>query len=719
MLKHRESTLQPTLAALLFAGLFEGLAIARYDVLMADFTGTAPLWATASVFLVMLTHLIGWGSIAWILRRSGVRDRWVLWAATAAVAAAVALYARLAIDDRTVLSPLVAVGPLALYLLFAITRLWRLHSANRSPPTHIEPSRREAVTNAILVALAWLPVAVWSLFGRVPDVPFPLGTQVSFAASNALIAMMIVAAVFWWARAAVLGAGLLVLGSLLAMVAPRTHADPGRPNVLFVLVDTLRQDYTAPFGDAVRGQAIKDLAERGVTFSRTLTAIPKTPASVASFFTARYPPGHGVRTLFDALPEVNNTIAEEFQSAGYRTEAFVANAWISRGRSFGQGFDRFHGWQELNRPWGPLRYVSWWMAFDRLSMQRIEPFSGQTYAHSLTDRVLAALDDGDRDPFFHYVHYFEPHWPYLPPPELARRYGADPERPSKVNNVGSGDLARAVMLFDNPLPEDENEHARKLYRGEVDNTLAAVGRLLEGLEERGLTDDTIVVFTADHGHSLGQHRYWFHHGAFLYDDSALIPLVLSWPGSIPEGRNVDFQVRSVDVMPTLVELALDRAPRQPVTGESLAPLWKGTESEHREAFLESDVKMMVTNTRRAVPGTVGKLRAVSDGRWKLVMTPLAPGFFFELFDVQEDSAELTNLAQVPEHRATFERLSEALQRLIPEAERDALDLLQRQTNRPADPSSSAPGPGGEGQEDPIDESERRLLESLGYVEGGA
>jgi len=305
-----------------------------------------------------------------------------------------------------------------------------------------------------------------------------------------------------------------------------------------------------------------------------------------------------------------------------------------------------------------------------------------------------------QQPFFLYVHYFEPHWPYLPPPELENRYDAPPGATSKVNFPESAGSTHGELIFANPLSDEENEGARRLYRGEIDDTMSEVGRLLEELERAGFRDNTIVVFTADHGHSLGEHDYYFHHGAFLYEASVRIPLILSWPKKLPQGLTVSQQVRSIDVAPTLLGLARIRNPGE-MDGRTLAGFWEGRENQSRGAFLESDVKMMEANRRRPYHGVVGKLRAVRDGRFKLILTPEEDGPRFELYDVIADPEEAHDLALDESQKETLTTLQKQLAGLIPKDERRALAEIR--------------GKQGGGLNEPVDERDRELLQSLGYI----
>jgi arylsulfatase A-like enzyme len=468
--------------------------------------------------------------------------------------------------------------------------------------------------------------------------------------------------------------------------------------VLFVLVDTLRADHVRPFGALTDADAIEKLAREGVRFDDAITVVPKTPAAVASLLTGRYPTGHGVRSLYEPLADSQRTLAEAFSEAGYETAAMVDNAWLSARRGFGQGFRRYDDYFAIDAPYGPLRYASWVVLADRLTLRRIRTFDGQTSARVLTDRALDWARRHAAERFFLYVHYFEPHWPYYPPADLARRYGAPPDGRVEVNEVQHTSVTRGEMIFQNPWPDPVNEAARRLYRGEVHDTIDEIGRLFAGLDGLGLGDDTIVVFTADHGHALGDHGYYFHHGEFLYESSLRIPLVLRWPGRLPAGRVVREQVRSVDVAPTLLELAGLPAMRD-ADGASLAGHWKGGGESARVSYVESDVRMFEANLRRPVPGTAGKLRALRDGRFKLILTPRPGGPAFELYDVARDPREEHDLSGDPAHASRLEAMRRQLSQLVPETERAFLE----------DALADSPGAPPSGRD-------LELLRRLGYVE---
>ena len=680
--------LLPVFKAAVVVGLFEGIHIARWDVLMGYWTSTNLLEALGTVAWIAGLHSGVWILLGVIFARV-FREPFSIFRAVFLVWVLAAVLARwMLLGD---------VGSYEL-LLATLLAMWLVP---RSMWARLSGSLR-----MVLVGFALFIASTFSLWGRVPDFAYPLGDQVWFYATSAALAMIAALVFFRWPRAT---AGA-TLGSVVSIALWGAFAGTGAsdmPNVLWILIDTTRRDHVSPFGGVAQTPAIERLAAEGILFEDAVTVIPKTPQSVASFFTGRYPIHHGLRTLNDDLKENQPSVVKLFKEAGYRTTAFVNNPWLSKDRGFGQGFERYYSTYELGEQYGgALRYLSWFILADSLTVKRIETPSAKTpkvyqaQARAVTDSASRYLRNLQQQPFFLYVHYFEPHWPYLPPSDLEKRYGAPPGATSNVNFPESAGITHGELIFDNPLSEEENEGARRLYRGEIDDTMSEVGRLLEELERAGFRDDTIVVFTSDHGHSLGEHDYYFHHGAFLYESSVRIPLIVSWPKKLPKGLTVSHQVRSIDVAPTLLGLARLRNTVE-MDGRTLAGFWEGREDHSRGAFLESDVKMMEANARRPYQGVAGKLRAVRNGRFKLILTPELDGPRFELYDVVTDPEETLDLVLDESQRETFVALQKQLAGLIPKGERRALAEIR----------GSQEG----GLDEPVDDHDRELLKSLGYI----
>src|SRR5262249_8270931 len=272
---------------------------------------------------------------------------------------------------------------------------------------------------------------------------------------------------------------LVVTRAVVGMVVLCGCARRHRPNVLVVTVDTLRADRLGCYGFGLaQTPAIDRLANEGVRCTDAATSAPITLPAHSSIMTGLYPPAHGVRDNGNyALAPEAVTLAERLEAAGYRTGAFVSAAVLTRRYGLDQGFEVYDDdlWTE-DEP--------------ELFMVRERP------AARTADRALAWLDDWRKNvpgrPFFMWIHFFDPHQPY---------------------KVRSADLAALA-----PTP----------YDAEVAEADRGVGRLIEWLRRRGLLDDTLVVFTADHGESLDEHGEPTH-GIFIYDATIHVPLIWRLP----------------------------------------------------------------------------------------------------------------------------------------------------------------------------------------------
>ena len=655
-------------------GLFEAAAVVPYDWLMADWTAGRVLVGAGHALSMVAVGMAAWAAL-------GVcgRQRPVL---AVGLGAAVLVFARAVPADRfdpwTLVLPALAIAASA--------------RASRSP--------RVSIGIALLLG-------TFTLWGRVPSSAFSLGDRAVALLPGVVLLGLLAAPGRMWARAATASA---VLFALPLVVQPRSSRARSErpPSVLFVLVDTLRVDHVAPYGERGTPSTLR-LATEGMRFDDAITVVPKTTQSVAAFQTGRYPTRNGVRSLKDGLSAEQVTLAEHLAAAGWRTGAMVHNPWVRRGRGFEQGFDQFWSFYELERAWGPLRYSGMVTALDAAFFGAIRAFDPNTDARVTTDRALAWLDETPDDvPFYLYVHYFDPHWPYRPPGEDAE---------NRVNNIHDTEWTKGDLVFANPLRDDENDEAVRLYGREVDHNDDQLGRLLQWLDASGRAEDTVVVFTADHGHHLGDHGYWYHHGAFLYEPGVHIPLLVRAPGTLDPGSIHSDQFRSIDLLPSLLEWvgapALDDVDGQPLsTLEGQAP---------PPAFLESDQVFFRANQRRYLRGVLGKVRGVRQGRWKLHVTPRTGGGIWELYDLDSDPGETRNLVAQPPPEAPVEALLEALRAGIPADEQDRLAArgvsLDRLGTAQVDPTSTDPAeaPGDEPDAD-LSAEEANMLRAMGYLD---
>ncbi|HXK21624.1 MAG TPA: sulfatase [Myxococcota bacterium] len=328
-----------------------------------------------------------------------------------------------------------------------------------------------------------------------------------------------------------------VLAGLAALALGAACAKPAPPRgLLLVTVDTLRADALGAYG-AQGGLTphLDDLAHDALVFDAAYAPAPFTYPSIAAILSGRYPGALGIQTNLSQIPPDVSTLASALAAHGFRTGA-VVSSYVLRGKArLAHAFDIYD---------------------DTLSPSAKPGGLQERTAPATTDAALAALDrllgaqPGEPTRFFLWVHYQDPHGPYTPPPELAARARAlEPDagrlEPLPTNHGGHGIPAYQVL-------GDEREVAayRAAYHGEVAYLDAEIGRLLGGLADRKLRDETLVVFTADHGEALGEHDVFFAHGHDLTDELTHVPLFFAGPGVDP-GRRSDV-ASLVDLYPTLL-----------------------------------------------------------------------------------------------------------------------------------------------------------------------
>lgn len=403
--------------------------------------------------------------------------------------------------------------------------------------------------------------------------------------------------------------------------AHRAGEGPERPNVLFILVDTLRHDHLTVYGydRETSPQIERGLADAGAVLEHAYSQAPWTLPSVVSYMISRHPGevlGDDPATY--GVPEGSESLPEVMAGLGYRTAGFIANPVLHAGNGFARGFETFYS---------PLGIEA---------MQR--------HAESVNRRAIPWLAAHRNRPFFAYVHYVDPHDPYTNPDVVDGRspYFDDPGGVSGrwVHGIYAGridvdDLERQV------------EHLTALYDTEIRYVDRAVGELLASLPAEVL-QNTLVVFTADHGEELQDHGGW-KHGHTLYEDQIHVPLLFRWDGRIPPGRRLPGTVRLLDVAPTLVEAAGGEVP-EAWRGVSLLPALTGAgdlprltafaqrlhEGPLRAASVLDGRKLILFNREEAFDpdnSLQRHLHALDMGRLERV----------ELYDVAADPRERNNL----------------------------------------------------------------------------
>jgi choline-sulfatase len=349
------------------------------------------------------------------------------------------------------------------------------------------------------------------------------------------------------------------------------------PNVVLVTIDTLRADHVGAYGYPGGETATLDrLAREGVLVLDAVVQVPQTRPSHASIMTGRYPYEHGIRDNYSPpLPATTPTLASVLRDNGWDTAGFIGAYPVARPSGLDRGFTVF------DDPFG---------AGDATTREA----RTERPAAEVIDHALAWLGRPRAKPFFLWVHLFDPHAPYEPPPPWRERFAKAP------------------------------------YDGEVAYADAQLGRLLAWLDAKGLRGQTLVVATADHGEGLGDHGE-DEHMFFVYDSTLRVPLLLSWPGRLAAGARVRGQFRSVDLFATVLELAGVTAP--PSSGSS------------RAAFLRPDGRIPDNESYAEtlypqIHFGYAPLRALRAEGWKYIEAPRA-----ELYRLPEDPKETRNLVR--------------------------------------------------------------------------
>ncbi len=500
-----------------------------------------------------------------------------------------------------------------------------------------------------------------------------------------------------WRRKSAAWGGAVLLCALCGFLwmppeRPRLPERGDKPNVILLVVDTLRADRV--WGDGAVMPRLHELAEQGVYYRRAYTPIPKTQQSVSSIMTGLYPWHHGVRELYQPLGSEHDTLAEKFSRAGYHTAAFVHNAWINYGMGHEQGFSEYHDYDRIES----FSYLLYSLLPVYLLDRTVGRKAGGAFrvdGRVLTDWVVDWLDRGPPEPYFVWVQYMDPHWPYLPPQEAVGASDQDYQLAEIVNKLSGRRVGRHEMIFQarkHGITDEQVAAATRLYSGEAKYVDQQIGRVLEQFKDK---PPPLILVTADHGESLGEHQYYFQHGAFTYEVCLRVPLAIWWPGRIKGGRVVESPVMTVDIAPTLIRLAGIEAGS---TDGRMLPGVDGvvTEDAARVIPFEGDVRMNDLNDRIPVPGLPGKWRGVIEEGKKLITVLTKKGLKYQIYDLEEDPGERHNLYP------------------------DRKKLVQPMVDVMTDKGMKlGGGPAGEGTTDKIEElseGEIERLRSLGYME---
>jgi arylsulfatase A-like enzyme len=341
------------------------------------------------------------------------------------------------------------------------------------------------------------------------------------------------------------------------------------PNVLLISVDSLRRDHVSTYGyrnrispSAITTPTVDRLAANGIRFNDAVSSTSWTLPSHMSLMTGLPDMLHGVVNSEKSLDPALLTLAELLQDRGYQTGGFFTGPNLHPYFGFADGFDTYESCSEVAMPLGAFDGME---NPDRLEMHEAS-HKGLT-SPVLLDRSMKWLDEAAArdDPFFLFVHWWDPHYDYEPPQEYADMFDPDYD--------GDSDATNFYLGRETKTPRDM-DYVQSMYDAEIRYTDDHIGRLVDHLDTLGLTENTLIVFTADHGDEFYDHGKKGHQRNF-YEESIRLPLVMSLPGVLPAGIEIGRMVRIQDLAPTILEVCDVAAPTY-FEGLSLRALWDET-----------------------------------------------------------------------------------------------------------------------------------------------
>ena len=327
----------------------------------------------------------------------------------------------------------------------------------------------------------------------------------------------------------------LPLAASLLLVACGGSGEPS-PHVFLITVDTLRADHLSMNGYGRETSPNLDaFAAEALHYEQAVAVLPKTGPSVTTHLTGRDPCETGVTANRILIPAQVPMVAEMFKAAGYRTAAFVSNPVLSPDKGYSRGFDKYAEFAKVG-------------GLDEMNRRALKWMDRQEWT----------------EPTFVWLHYIDPHGPYTPKGEYRNMFQDDalaladtrtlPTSYTPLAGWPASYVHGAIPNYQLRGTQDKVSFYIASYDAELNYMDAAVGEILDFLRERELFDGAGIVFTADHGESLGEHDYWFEHGWYAYEDCQRIPMLVKPVGGVV-GQRLSVQVSNLDTTPTLLEMA--------------------------------------------------------------------------------------------------------------------------------------------------------------------
>ena len=393
------------------------------------------------------------------------------------------------------------------------------------------------------------------------------------------------------------------------------------PNVILISVDCLRADHLGCYGySRETSPNIDRLAREGARFEWAIAGSNWTLASHLGMFTSIHWPVLGAEAETPWLDVEHTWLPMALQESGYTTVGFYAGGLISPTYGFDRGFDDYIDC--LTSPWAALTDIT------------------SPHIHG---KVSRWIEEDLREPFFIFIHYWDVHALYIPPPPYDKMFDPDYE--------GEDEFLSSPQPIVDELTPRELEHMVALYDGEIRWTDRWIGELLGLLDAKGILDSTMIILTADHGEQFGEHGHTGH-GHNLHDELVRVPLIVRLPGKVPGGLRIEQQVSLLDIYPTILDVAGIEPPAK-LMGTSLAPLIEGRA------------------TRIDLPGAFSSIFergfALRTAEWKVVRWADGAKEKIEFYDLVADPQEKSPLPA--DHDARSREAVEELNRYTDSVER--------------------------------------------------
>jgi arylsulfatase A-like enzyme len=333
-------------------------------------------------------------------------------------------------------------------------------------------------------------------------------------------------------------------------LASAVHKATNLPNILLIVMDAVRAKNLSCYGYyRPTSPNLERFARRCVIYDTAISPGGWSLPAHASIFTGLYPSRHGAHEQYKHLRAEFPTMAELLCARGYRTLAFCYNAYVSPATGLARGFGSFN--QPFDRIPHPIRRLAG-KAESGLALLRGMRDSGARYINRQVRAALSRLQ-GDKQPFFLFVHYGEPHAPYRPPRRYNRYLPRDIslKRAGQVNQDQWAYLARQVSM-----DKEDFEILTALYDAEITYLDSRIAEVLNWLETWDILDQTMVIVTADHGENIGEHGLMGHQYC-LYDTLLHVPLLVHYPKGVTAPGRVSHQVQTLDLLPTVLAMLGD------------------------------------------------------------------------------------------------------------------------------------------------------------------